>query len=427
MIRPQVSQVFIFEIHFLIPDIALNRTINRPSIKQFNIISPKVLHAEIQERLCAKQENLSSSLVGVLSVSIAVDVWSTRQRTFMSVIANWIDSTDFRRISNIISCDVFQNPITSQFLVERLQFIYSHNELTDKIVATVTNNHQQHETDNEIDDVTHLQLDELENRIQNPTHLFESIGQDDAHEALNDALYAELYRSAFHKIDSLREHSNDGNLSECSSQTLNELFNHSWIGSKFENIFNGISSLVNGDRENLDAITTELKISSFTETDMQFLKEYVSVMEPIATAIEYLQKNNCFYATLLPMVYSMKENLLDLQNRGEVQLCQVLLVTVVNAVEKHFSYLFDFDNDKCVPAVIATCTHPFFKMRWLKGASKTPANTNRIIDVLVQAVKKHNDGNKKARTDPPTSSNDGEFQIGLFLLRSTLVIARITY
>lgn len=380
------------------------RTPGEPSRKLYHIISPEILIAEIDERFSSNKERLELSLNEVSSVSISVDVWMVREKTFMTTIVNWIDARNFQRISDVIGCEIFADFISSVSLIERLRQISSEYDLTNKIIATVTNNNRHFEKGGENRDATYVELQGLSNHIKNPTYLFELIGINDARKALSDKQYAELHQSAFDKFDALFEKAKSGNLSKDAKSILIGVFDHSSNDSKVTEIYNSISNLVNCSSEHLNEITIELGISSFTKNDINFLKEYAIILEPIATAIEYLQKNDCYYATLLPMVYSTKDNLMDVKNQNQIHLCQSLLTAILNGIEHAFQHLFDFNNKNCIPALIATCTHPFFKMRWLKGDLKTPENSNQIVNLLVKVAKEFDDGIKKECA----SSDNGE-------------------
>lgn len=379
------------------------------SKKKYDIISPQELYAEIQEQLSVKEEHLSSTLKGVSSISTVVDAWWTGSKTFMSVGVNWIDTKNFQRISNIIGCIVFNESVSNNLLVERLHQTYEHYGISNKIIATVTNNHPQYDDDIEqTSKVTYWQIEGLKNQIDNPAYLFELIGRKADGEAFNDTIYAELHQAAFSKFKILSDYYKDSNITDRASCFLDGIFKHSSKESKVAHDFNAISNLINCDQMNLNSVLEELNVSPFTHTDIDFLKEYVVVFEPIATAIEYLQIHNCYYGTLLPMVYSMKDNLEDVRNRGAVTLCQALLAAILNGIEQYFSYLFDFTNEKCAPAIIATCTHPYFKMRWLKGAMKTSVSTNQILELLVKAAKEYDNGIQTEGTDQSLISNEGE-------------------
>lgn len=377
-----------------------------PPKKLYHIISPNVLNAEIEERLTVTKDHLHSWLNKLSSVSIAVDAWSVDSKTFMLAIVNWIDPNNFRRVSNVIGCDVFNDQMPNESLIERLQQIYSEYGIPNKIVATVTNNNRQYAEDERTNQITYIQFEPFDHHIKNPTHLFEKIGIQEVEEALNDEQYAEIHKSAFDKFDALFDQTKCTNLSVKAKSILDGVFNHPPIGSKVTELYNGVSNLVNCDSENLNEISDELEISPFTEANINFLKEYAIILEPIATAIEYLQKNNCYYATLLPMIHSMKDSLIDVKNQGKIQLCQSLLTSILSGVEREFKYLFDFNDERCHPALISTCTHPFFKMRWLKGDLKV--HTNQILDLLVRVAKEYDDGMKDKSANPQTSANEDE-------------------
>lgn len=343
----------------------------------------------------------------------------------MTSIVNWINASDFQRVSHLIGCEIFADSISSESLSERLLEICSEYDLTNKIIATVTNNNPQYDKDNPQSgirgrtggDMVYLELHhDLYNHIKNPTHLFELIGIDEAGKAMTDEQYAALHQSAFEKfqllLGALCEKTKSGQLSEQTKSIWSGVLNQPSIGSKVTEIYNSITNLVNCTDDQLYETAVQLEMASFTENDINFFKEYAIILEPIATAIEYLQKNNCYYATLLPMVYSMNDNLINAQNQNKIHLCRPLLTAILNGVQHTFHHLFDFNSDQCIPALIATCTHPFFKMRWLKGDLKTPTNTSHILDLLVKVAKEYDDGIKKETTEPGTSSNNGE--IGFF-------------
>lgn len=367
-----------------------------------------MLASEIDDRLSVKKEYLVKTLKDVPSVSTAIDVWTVRQKTFMSVIVNWIDSKDYQRVSNVIGCEIFNGPQQADALMDRLQRLYYEYDLSGKIVASITNNNSQYELFHNGNDVEFLQIENLPNHIKSPTHLFELIGMEEAHKALHDLRYSEIHQSAFYKFGALFEHAKCPGLMEKPASILNAIFIHPPTGSKVIEIYNSVSNLVTCDYQSLNEILAEMGVPVLTQLDINFLKEYALILEPVATAIEYLQKNNCYYATLLPMVYSMKDNLIDVTNSGQIQMCQPLLAAILNGVIQHFDHLFDFSREESKPAIIATCTHPYFKMRWLKGDLKTPTNTNSILDILVKSAKDYDVGEKKENDVQRASTRDGE-------------------
>lgn len=144
-----------------------------------------------------------------------------------------------------------------------------------------------------------------------------------------------------------------------------------------------------------------LNIPEFTTIDVLFLHEYVKVLEPIAKAIDTLQAE-CYFAYLLPVVHKTVRDLEQMDNK--FKFCQPLLVAVLQGVKERFNYCFDFDDDQCKMALIATCTHPYFKTRWLHGPFKTAANYKKIRDTLISAactIEVKTQTNKKCATLTP--------------------------
>lgn len=395
----------------LLNEMASNRSCADLAMNKYHIISVQILNAEIDERISAKMEALTLSMTAASSVSTAIDIWSAQHKTFLCIVANWIDTNNFQRISSMIACDIFAESISNDILLERVHQVYTERGISNKVVSTVTNNYLTQGRDEAHEKTKHIvrPIDGLANHIINPTYLFEVIGNESIEKALTNYQFAQLHKSTFMKFNDLylRTKSMDPSVS---ATILNEIFHYVSVGSKTTEIYNNVLNLVNCDTAHLNETLAQLGLPLFDDTELSFLREFSIVLEPIATAIEYLQKNNCYYATVLPMVYSMKENLTDIMNREEIHLCKALLMAILWGVEHHFEHLFDFESDKCIPAIIATCTHPFFKMRWLKGTLKTPANTNQILDLLTTTAANVDDGTEKKLTcQQPSTSNGKRF------------------
>jgi len=54
----------------------------------------------------------------------------------------------------------------------------------------------------------------------------------------------------------------------------------------------------------------------FKESDYEYLEELVTVLKPIAQALDYLQaEKNCYYGQLIPILISLKLRLEELKNQ----------------------------------------------------------------------------------------------------------------
>ena len=68
----------------------------------------------------------------------------------------------------------------------------------------------------------------------------------------------------------------------------------------------------------LPELLTKLGIPNFTESELLYLEEYISIMAPIANALDFLQEEkNCFYGYVLPSVFTIKTKLKNWRRKGK--------------------------------------------------------------------------------------------------------------
>lgn len=131
----------------------------------------------------------------------------------------------------------------------------------------------------------------------------------------------------------------------------------------------------------------KLGIPIFSQGQRKFLHEYLSVMEVIADALNNLQANKHPYAVVLPTLFQTKEKLNEMtSNKDTLVHCKPLLLAVTNGFNKRFGEIMDFNHPSSIPALIATVTHPFFKLRWLNPETCTTEQTDNIKRILSHAA-----------------------------------------
>ncbi|XP_063623116.1 uncharacterized protein LOC134795215 [Cydia splendana] len=105
------------------------------------------------------------------------------------------------------------------------------------------------------------------------------------------------------------------------------------------------------------------KPNTFSAVEFEYLEEFLEVLKPIASALDYLQGDNCYYGKLLPTLMSVKTKLerqRDSNLRHFPRVLPKLLESLGNRFEK-FLQLTPEANE----AILAACFHPAYKMRWL--------------------------------------------------------------
>lgn len=154
-------------------------------------------------------------------------------------------------------------------------------------------------------------------------------------------------------------------------------------------------------QEKLPEVFESLKLKcTIKETELEYLREYIDIFGPLAAALDRLQGDGCYYGQLLPTLFTLVKKFeeLELQTfRFGAPLLQVVKTSVLKRFEKYFELTSEVNE-----AIIATCTHPYFKLRWLPAATATNESTRkRIQDVLTVAAKDINplrDDNKNSYT-----------------------------
>jgi len=109
-----------------------------------------------------------------------------------------------------------------------------------------------------------------------------------------------------------------------------------------------------------------LTVNRFSKTDIEFLDEYLLVMEPLCVCLDVLQgEKHMYFGYLLPCITSLKQKYDDILSEKKLIYCDFLVILLKNSVEKRFN------NQLSDPFLLsATLSHPYFKTAWLNNSDK---------------------------------------------------------
>jgi hypothetical protein len=108
-----------------------------------------------------------------------------------------------------------------------------------------------------------------------------------------------------------------------------------------------------------------LKLNRFSKNDLEFLEEYVVVMEPLCICLDVLQgEKNMYFGFLLPSITILLQKYDDIAKKNLIY-CDSLVSLIKANVEKRFE---NFLTDPFL--LSATVSHPFFKTIWLTDNDK---------------------------------------------------------
>jgi len=116
-------------------------------------------------------------------------------------------------------------------------------------------------------------------------------------------------------------------------------------------------------------VFTALEVPQLRENEVAFVKEYCSVMQPLAVALDILQaENKCYIGFLLPTLISLECKLRAL--KPSVKLTGPLIDAILSALGTRFAGYSDRSE-----LIIASVTLPQFRLRWLDDAKKAAARS----------------------------------------------------
>lgn len=402
----------------------------------FRMITSKTLKTKIY----LKYENFRANLMKILRfvdhVCLTADIWSIKTKSFLGVTLHWIDNLTLDRKSATISCARFKSPHTGERIAECIEVLTDELEVTQKVIATVTDNgsnfvkcfnefgitfdqilstenrtdvvyEEQSSTENQdlVEDLevefSEIQTQNLSSQVRCASHTLNLVAMTDVAEAMQNKHYKKIQESTFEKLNFLWKMSN----TQKGSQEIVEILGSSLTkpnNTRWNSFFDSLNDLRKKDFEKINRALRVLGSETFLNTEIEFINEYLTIMEKLARSLDHLQKTNCYFAILLPTIHSTKYHLENLSMKNSFVHCKPLLHAIIKGLDKRFDYMLDFFDEKSYPAILATCSHPFFKTRWIHERLKTDNSLKLIENLLVlEAVQLNNED--KSQTEKQVS------------------------
>lgn len=136
------------------------------------------------------------------------------------------------------------------------------------------------------------------------------------------------------------------------------------------------------DRINLD-IRPKKRLIRIKDDEFRILKDYILIMEPIATALNILQGDkNASLGYVLPALYTIKNDINRIQLFTEHR--NALRQKLMECFDRRFFDIMDI-NIVNKEMIVAAISHPKFKLSWLPEADLYRAETIFIDECLALA------------------------------------------
>lgn len=235
-------------------------------------------------------------------------------------------------------------------------------------------------------------------------HTLSRIGTKDASRALDNEMYKLRFNEAFAKLNGLCKKFNKPKSCELIKATLKSSLVMP-CSTRWNSLFDSIKCLLKFDIEQLNSVCSALSLDDFSAIDIEFFKEYVPVMAPVAEGIDSLQ-GDTFYSFFLPILTRIKYKFESIATVSKLKHCKPLLKAIRDGFEKRFGHFFDLEDDRAIAAIVSACVHPYFKTRWLHKSLHSPENVNMIEMMILREAKKVSDEVEKRNADIKKEKED---------------------
>ena len=144
-----------------------------------------------------------------------------------------------------------------------------------------------------------------------------------------------------------------------------------------------LNGLPNGGKcAALNNLMTQLKLQSFSDTDVAFFKEYDEVMESFAKALDVAQGENYAYLRCpLPTLAITLRRLRETKMK-HLRFCEPLVCAMLEGMERRFRNVF-----KDLDCQLAAAFHAMLRLTWLEQHAATQVcSVIRVMEPAFQTV-----------------------------------------
>lgn len=135
------------------------------------------------------------------------------------------------------------------------------------------------------------------------------------------------------------------------------------VPTRWNSLFDAVKHLL-AQEAYLGKICIALNLPVFSGKEMDFLKEYIKISEPLATVLDKIQGDKDIYlGELLPKLLGLLSKLNKL--RDELTYTASFVDAMLSGIGKRFAHVLEINSQEPLDFVYAAMSHPYFKVRWI--------------------------------------------------------------
>ena len=216
------------------------------------------------------------------------------------------------------------------------------------------------------------------------SHTLSLVATCDSKNVSNKGSYGKLRHSMFAKCSALWNSAGRPKSSEKIRKILDCQLKLP-CATRWNSLYDSLGNLLK-HKDKLNELLIELHLPSFRETELEFMEEYLLVLQPIAAALDRLQADkDCYYGCVIPTLLATEKKFNRL-NSNALHHCQPLLNAILEGFHRRFSKFLLLDPPtelESKTAVLATVSNPQFKLKWL---TIHPKNNTLFMKKMVQEM-----------------------------------------
>ena len=365
----------------------------------------------VEEQYNTMRTEIKAHLSTVDYVCTTADAWSDAKRDYLGVTAHTLDSF-LKRHSFAIACRRLEGRHTYDVLAAALEAIHTEFNIQYKTTGTVTDNatnfckafnvfgemeviNDESEDVGDDDDRNELEFQDVsEVLIADPgdglyhlpphqrcaAHTLNLIATKDAEDALKRSpAFAKLSRSVFAKCQGLWNKQGRANQF---AELVKSKFGLYFVvpnATRWNSVFYSMERMermINSSLDKMNSLLTSLNLLPFTTAEVNFIKDYCSIIKSFSQALNIIQGDkNVYFGYLLPTVTRLRKKLEA--KAASSDLCKPLGDALCRGIEKRFGPLFD-DKRALVSAAVLPC----FRLDWLEDREQQQRVRSLVLEEL---------------------------------------------
>ncbi|KAL5239092.1 hypothetical protein ACI65C_006502 [Semiaphis heraclei] len=174
--------------------------------------------------------------------------------------------------------------------------------------------------------------------------------------------YNKISKSTFNKLSNFW---NLASRSTAASDTIYDVCKCKFpvpVVTRWNSLYDATQKISN-HKINVDILFEKLHLPKLKVSEWAFIEEYCNVMKPLAFSLDKLQgEKNSYLGYVAPTLLALRKLLIQF---NQLTYCKPLSLAIVTSLEKRFSFLYNLREPKSKSFIIASISHPKFKMDWV--------------------------------------------------------------